>query len=161
MAVRKAIYRAVLSVSKWKGWQGVNSTCLRSLLTSMVVVGGRPYIQAVSEGTGRARLSAYIRSPSPVDGGIPVKYFEASRKTVARSAAIFQYLMGHHLRNFWQKMTGACQVTELLRFKGNKVMLFLREIADYCRFEGEIDHDAYYDHFRSELTCLSDTTSVF
>ena len=33
---------------------------------------------------------------------------------------------------------------------------FLREMADYCTFEGDIDHDeASFGHFRPELTCLT------
>ena len=33
---------------------------------------------------------------------------------------------------------------------------FLREIEDYCTFEGDIDHDEVsFDSFWSELTCLT------
>ena len=75
-------------------------------------------------------------------------------------------LMGHPLRNFWdKKLTGSCQVKELWRHKGNKHCSLcdvivpwpcLREIVDYCTLEGDIDQDeASFDHFTSELTCLT------
>ena len=49
------------------------------------------------------------------------------------------YLRVHPLRNFWnKKLTGSCQLTELWRHEGMKVSQILREMADYCTFEGNI-----------------------
>ena len=40
--------------------------------------------------------------------------------------------------------------------KGTRSSHFLRGMTDYCTLEGDIDHDeASFDHFRSELTCLT------
>ena len=45
--------------------------------------------------------------------------------------------------------------------QGYKVRPFLREMADYCTLEGDIDHDEpSLDHFRSEPTCLSSDTQM-
>ena len=52
-----------------------------------------------------------------------------------------------------KKLTGSCQVTELLRHRRYKVRPFLREISENYTLEGNIDRDeASFDYFRSELT---------
>ena len=65
-------------------------------------------------------------------------------------------MMGHLLRNFWQKNDLVLSVHEAMTSQGYKIRPFLREMADNCTLEVDIDHDEdSYDHLRSELSCLT------
>ena len=54
------------------------------------------------------------------------------------------------------KLTGSCQVKDYDVIKEQGQTIFLQEMAEYDRLEGDTDHnEASFDHFRSELTCLT------